>query len=53
LLAYDPIYNSIADEKAKQRLISTFDWGNTSPEFALGYRFNIVLRGREATPMEK
>jgi protocatechuate 3,4-dioxygenase beta subunit len=53
LLAYDPIYNSISDEKAKQRLISTFDWENTSPEFALGYRFNIVLRGREATPMEK
>jgi protocatechuate 3,4-dioxygenase, beta subunit len=53
LLAYDPIYNSIADEKAKQRLISAFDWENTSPEFALGFRFDIVLRGREATPMEK
>jgi protocatechuate 3,4-dioxygenase, beta subunit len=53
LLAHDPIYNCIADEKAKQRLISIFDWENTSPEFALGYRFDIVLRGREATPMEK
>jgi protocatechuate 3,4-dioxygenase beta subunit len=53
LLLYDPIYNSIADEKAKQRLIATFDWENTSPEFALGYRFDLVLRGREATPMEK
>jgi protocatechuate 3,4-dioxygenase, beta subunit len=53
LLLYDPIYNSVADEKAKQRLIATFDWENTSPEFALGYRFDLVLRGREATPMEK
>jgi len=53
LLAYDPIYNCIADEEAKQGLISLFDWENTSPEFALGYRFDIVLRGRDATPMEK
>jgi protocatechuate 3,4-dioxygenase beta subunit len=53
LLAYDPIYNCMPDEKAKQRLISMFDWENTSPEFALGYRFDIVLRGRDATPMEK
>jgi len=53
LLAYDPIYNCTPDEKAKQRLISMFDWDNTSPEFALGYRFDIVLRGRDATPMEK
>lgn len=52
LLAYDPIYNCISDEKAKQRLISTFDWENTRPEYALGYRFDIILRGREATPME-
>jgi len=53
LLAYDPIFNCIPDERAKQRLISTFDWENTLPEFALGYRFDIVLRGREATPMEE
>ena len=53
LLPYDPIYNSISDEKAKLRLVSSFDWENTSPEFALGYRFDIVLRGREGTPMEK
>jgi len=53
LLAYDPIYNCIADEKAKQGLISLFDWENTSPEFALGYRFDIVLRGRDATAMEE
>jgi protocatechuate 3,4-dioxygenase beta subunit len=53
LLNYDPIYNCIPDETAKQRLISIFDWEQTSPEFALGYRFDIVLRGCDATPMEK
>jgi len=53
LLAFDPIFNCVADERAQQRLISSFDWENTLPEFALGYRFDIVLRGRKATPMEK
>ena len=53
LLEFDPIYNCVSDEKAKQRLISSFDWEHTFPEFALGYRFDIVLRGRQATPMEE
>ena len=37
----------------KARLVGVFDWENTIPEQALGYRFDIVLRGREETPMEK
>jgi len=53
LLAHDPIFQGTADEKARQRLVSTFDWESTTPEFALGFRFDIVLRGREATPMER
>ena len=53
LLPFDPIFNSIADARARDRLIATFDWENTVPEHALGYRFDIVLRGREATPMER
>jgi protocatechuate 3,4-dioxygenase beta subunit len=53
LLPFDPIYNCISDERAKERLISSFDWENTSPAFALGFKFDIVLRGRAATPMEK
>lgn len=52
LLAFDPIFNSTADERARNRLVSTFDWKTTTPQFALGYRFDIVLRGREETPME-
>jgi protocatechuate 3,4-dioxygenase beta subunit len=53
LLPADPIFNSIADESARSRLVSTFEWERTSPGYALGYRFDIVLRGREQTPMEK
>lgn len=52
LLPYDPIFNGTADEKARNRLISIFEWKLTTPETALGYRFDIVLRGREGTPME-
>ncbi|MFT4174687.1 MAG: protocatechuate 3,4-dioxygenase subunit beta [Rhodocyclaceae bacterium] len=52
LLEYDPIFNCTADRKAAQRLISSFDWEHTQPEHALGYRFDIILRGRDATPME-
>jgi protocatechuate 3,4-dioxygenase beta subunit len=53
LLPLDPIFNSVPDSKARERLISTFDLELTEPEWALGYRFDIVLRGRDATPMEK
>jgi protocatechuate 3,4-dioxygenase beta subunit len=52
LIPFDPIFNCTADEKARNRLISVFDWGTTMPEHALGYRFDLILRGREATPME-
>ncbi len=52
LLPFDPIFNCTADEKARSRLISIFDWETTMPLHALGYRFDIILRGREATPME-
>ncbi len=52
LIPFDPIFNCTADEKARNRLISIFDWETTIPEHALGYRFNVILRGREATPME-
>ena len=33
-------------------MISAFDLKTTEPEWALAYRFDIVLRGRDATPME-
>jgi protocatechuate 3,4-dioxygenase, beta subunit len=52
LLDYDPMFMSIPDERARARLVSTFEWEHTIPEQALGYRFDIVLRGRDETPTE-
>jgi len=52
LFPYDPIMQSIPDEKARERLISTFDLETSRPEWALAFRFDIVLRGRDATPFE-
>ena len=52
LLEFDPISQSVTDLKARARMISSFDLDNTVPEWALAYRFDIVLRGRNATPME-
>jgi protocatechuate 3,4-dioxygenase beta subunit len=53
LLPFDPMLLSIPDERARQRLVAAFDWDSTVPEFALGYRFDIILRGRNATPLEE
>ena len=52
LFPFDPIFNSVSDEAARNRMISSFDLDNTVPEWALCYRFDIVLRGRNQTPME-
>jgi len=51
LLKWDPIFNAVPDAAARQRLIAAFDLETTEPAWALGYRFDIVLRGRAATPM--
>ncbi len=53
LIPFDPVLQSIPDEKGRQRLVAKFDPETTQPDWALGYQFNIVLRGREATPFEK
>jgi protocatechuate 3,4-dioxygenase beta subunit len=50
LLALDPIFQSVPDEAARKRLVSAYDPELSEAEFALGYRFDIVLRGRESTP---
>ena len=53
LFGQDPIFQSVRDREARERLISRFDLETTEPEWALGYRFDIVLEGRGATPMER
>ncbi len=52
LLPLDPIFNCVPDAGARDRLVAHFDIGVTRPEWALGYRFDIVLRGRGATPVQ-
>jgi protocatechuate 3,4-dioxygenase, beta subunit len=52
LFAQDPIFNSVPDQQGRERLIARFDLGVTQPEWALGYQWDIVLRGRDATAFE-
>jgi protocatechuate 3,4-dioxygenase, beta subunit len=52
LLDADPIYLSIPDKQARERLISTYDPNLSEAEYAMGYRWDIVVRGRAATPTE-
>jgi protocatechuate 3,4-dioxygenase beta subunit len=52
LFAYDPILNAIPNIPARQRLVSRFDPTVTEPNWALAFEFDIVLRGRDATPFE-
>jgi protocatechuate 3,4-dioxygenase, beta subunit len=49
LFAHDPIFQSVRDPGARERLIAVFDLELTQPEWALGYRFDVVLR---STPFE-
>ena len=53
LFFQDPIFHSVRDPRDRERLISQFDLDHTVPEWALAYSFDIVLRGRESTPMER
>jgi protocatechuate 3,4-dioxygenase beta subunit len=53
LFFQDPIFNSIPDPKARERLISRYDHDTTKPEWALGFQFDIVLRGPASTPFEE
>jgi protocatechuate 3,4-dioxygenase, beta subunit len=52
LFDQDPIFNSVPDEQARARMVSAYDHHATTEHWALGFRFDIVLRGREATPFE-
>lgn len=53
LLPFDPIYNGVPDNAARERLISKFSLDITEPGHATGFRFDIHLRGRRQTPMEQ
>jgi protocatechuate 3,4-dioxygenase beta subunit len=53
LFALDPIYQSIPDPAARGRLVATYDHDLTQHEWATGYRWDIVLTGSHATPLER
>jgi protocatechuate 3,4-dioxygenase beta subunit len=52
LFALDPIFNAIPSEAARAGLVSQYAHDVTEPEWALGFRWDIVLRGPQATPFE-
>ena len=52
LLPLDPIYNGVPDEKGRQRLVAAYAHDVTRPEWALGFRWDIVLCGPRMTPFE-
>jgi len=51
LIEIDPIANAVP-MPYRQRMVARFDIGTTVPNWALGYQFDIVLRGRDQTPFE-
>jgi protocatechuate 3,4-dioxygenase beta subunit len=52
LFAFDPIYQSITDERARGRLVASYDHDGSQHDLPLGYRWDIVLTGRHATQLE-
>lgn len=52
LFFQDPIFNSVPDAAARDRLIARYDHDLTEPSWALGFRFNVVLRGPAGTPLD-
>jgi protocatechuate 3,4-dioxygenase beta subunit len=53
LFGLDPIYQSITDPKARELLHASYDHELTTPEYSLGYRWDIVLSGTHRTPLEE
>ena len=51
LHAFDPIYLGVP-EQARDRVTASFDLDATRPDWALAFRFDLVLRGRRATPFD-
>jgi len=52
LFPYDPIFQSVVDERARARLVAAYDHDVTRPELSTGYRWDIVLSGPARTLRE-
>jgi protocatechuate 3,4-dioxygenase, beta subunit len=53
LFGQDPIFNSVRDPRARERMIARFDLSSTRAEWALAFDFDIVLRGPQASVFEE
>jgi protocatechuate 3,4-dioxygenase beta subunit len=53
LFEFDPIFNSVRDPDARERMVSSFSMDRSQENWALAYEFDIVLGGRDATPIEE
>jgi protocatechuate 3,4-dioxygenase beta subunit len=51
--AYDPIFNSVRGERARQRMVASFSIHGTQPNWAAAYEFDIYLRGPGSIPFEE
>jgi protocatechuate 3,4-dioxygenase, beta subunit len=52
LFHQDPIFGSVPDAAARNLMVSAYDHAVTTDHWALGFRFDIVLRGTRQTPFE-
>ncbi|MCW2866875.1 MAG: pcaH [Marmoricola sp.] len=52
LFGLDPIFQSIVDPRARERLVATYDHDLTQAEWATGYRWDVVLTGSRRTPLD-
>jgi protocatechuate 3,4-dioxygenase beta subunit len=53
LFEFDPILQSVRDPAARERLVSRFSMDRSQENWALAYEFDIVLCGRDETPMDE
>lgn len=53
LFPHDPILQSVTDDAARERLVAAYDHELSTPEWSLGYRWDIVLDGPAATWFEE
>ena len=53
LFPHDPIFNAVRDPQLRERMISRFSIDASQDNWALAYEFDIVLGGRDATPLDE
>jgi protocatechuate 3,4-dioxygenase beta subunit len=53
LFEFDPIFNSVRDPDARERMVSSFSMDRSQENWALAYEFDIVLGGRDPTPIDE